>query len=153
MARRKPDPANTNQLDMFGTLVSEPANHNAISIADETAATELVPANDTGAVIASASGPDPVQSPALASAEPASSEPADPSNPSGPAAIVTSTRVWVDDEWWTLAMVCAYLKLGRKAVWARKRDPGLGFPQPVCLGSSRPRWRGGEVRAWAAAQT
>jgi predicted DNA-binding transcriptional regulator AlpA len=67
-------------------------------------------------------------------------------------ATIHSTTGWVDDEWWTLAMVCAYLKLGRKAVWERKRDPKLGFPQPVTLGSSRPRWRGHEVRAWAGAR-
>jgi predicted DNA-binding transcriptional regulator AlpA len=59
---------------------------------------------------------------------------------------------WLATAQCVLAGVRAYLKLGRKAVWERKRDPKLGFPQPVTLGSSRPRWRGQDVRAWAGAQ-
>jgi predicted DNA-binding transcriptional regulator AlpA len=56
---------------------------------------------------------------------------------------------WENDEWWTTAMVCAYLKLGRKAIWERTRNPKIGFPKPTHFGSCRHRWRAGEVRAWA----
>jgi predicted DNA-binding transcriptional regulator AlpA len=56
---------------------------------------------------------------------------------------------WENDEWWTTAMVCAYLKLGRKAIWERTRNLKIGFPKPTHFGSSRHRWRAGEVKAWA----
>jgi predicted DNA-binding transcriptional regulator AlpA len=42
-----------------------------------------------------------------------------------------------------------YLKLGRKAIWERTRNPKIGFPKPTHFGSCRHRWRAGEVRAWA----
>jgi predicted DNA-binding transcriptional regulator AlpA len=143
MAKRNPDPTTTSQLDMFGALSEAPT-------ASKPAAPEpaMAPAaNDQGVA---------KQVPAVPTSEPENDAPvceaeAPPSRQPRPATI-HSTTGWVDDEWWTLAMVCAYLKLGRKAVWERKRDPKLGFPQPVTLGSSRPRWRGQDVRAWASAR-
>jgi predicted DNA-binding transcriptional regulator AlpA len=143
MAKRKPDPTTTSQLDMFGALSEAPA-------ASKPAALEpaIAPAaNDLG--VAKEAPPAPKSEPANDAAAREAEAPA--TRPPRPATI-HSTTGWVDDEWWTLAMVCAYLKLGRKAVWERKRDPKRGFPQPVTLGSSRPRWRGHEVRAWAGAQ-
>jgi predicted DNA-binding transcriptional regulator AlpA len=60
---------------------------------------------------------------------------------------------WENDEWWTTAMVCVYLKLGRKAIWERTRNPKIGFPKPSHFGSSRHRWRAGEVKAWSSNQS
>lgn len=143
MAKRKPDPASASQLDMFGALADPP-------MASRPAAAEpsIAPAaNDQGVA---------KQAPAAPASEPSNDaairEAEAPSRRQPRPATIHTTTGWVDDEWWTLAMVCAYLKLGRKAVWERKRDPKLGFPQPVTLGSSRPRWRGQDVRAWAGAQ-
>ena len=151
MAKRKLDPTTANQLDMFGTLAPEQAKTSTSPVAKEVGPEKPAPANDSQAVIAAAAEPEQRQIPSQEADGPIPAEPAHPAKPSRPATVITTTG-WVDDEWWTLAMVCAYLKLGRKAVWERKRDPKLGFPQPVCLGSSRPRWRGNEVRAWAGAQ-
>ena len=152
MAKRKPDPPPANQLDMFGTLAPEQATSVVMPAVQEAEDEQPAPANDCQTVVAAAAEPDESQSPSQAADGPIPAEPARPPKPTRPAMVVTTTG-WVDDEWWTLAMVCAYLKLGRKAVWERKRDPKLGFPQPVCLGSSRPRWRGHDVRSWADAQT
>ena len=62
-----------------------------------------------------------------------------------------TSHIWLQDEWWTTAMVCAYLKLGRKAIWERQRDPRYQFPKPFHFGSMRQRWKSGEVKAWAEA--
>ena len=40
-----------------------------------------------------------------------------------------TSQIWLNDEWWATAMVCAYLKLGRKAIWKRQRDPRYRFPK------------------------
>jgi predicted DNA-binding transcriptional regulator AlpA len=143
MAKRNPDPTTTSQLDMFGALSDAPTV--AMPPASEPAMTPA--ANDQGVAktVPAAATSDPENDAA------GSEDEAPPPRQPRPATIHFTTG-WVDDEWWTLAMVCAYLKLGRKAVWERKRDPKLGFPQPVTLGSSRPRWRGQDVRAWAGAQ-
>jgi|GEM_PF-2883745 predicted DNA-binding transcriptional regulator AlpA len=53
-----------------------------------------------------------------------------------------------DDEWWTTAMVCAYLKMGRKALWTRRRSTETQFPPPIQFASQRLRWRSAEVKAW-----
>ena len=37
----------------------------------------------------------------------------------------------LDDEWWTTAMVCSYLKLKRRALWDIRRDPAKAFPAAV----------------------
>jgi predicted DNA-binding transcriptional regulator AlpA len=143
MAKRNPDLTTTSQLDMFGALTEPPVA--AKPAAPEPAMT--LAANDQ--VVAKQATPAPTSNPA----DDAAIREAEAPSPRQPRpATIHSTTGWVDDEWWTLAMVCAYLKLGRKAVWERKRDPKLGFPQPVTLGSSRPRWRGQDVRAWAGAQ-
>lgn len=163
MANRKTTP--TSQLDMFGALAStsaeqpKPAQLAPAPGPEQAAAPKPprevaltpAPANDRR-------GPRsaPTLAPADEQPEPTKVAPIEEAAPSPPRASrkppVPATSRWIDDEWWTLAMVCAYLKLGRKAVWERKRDPKLHFPQPVCLGSSRPRWRGADVRGWADAQ-
>ena len=66
-----------------------------------------------------------------------------------PVSLAGTSPRWLNDEWWTTAMVCAYLKLGRKAVWERNRDPRHQFPKAFHFGSMRHRWRSEEVRAWA----
>lgn len=143
MAKRNPDPTTTSQLDMFGALSEAPAaSKPAVPI------TAVAPAaNDLGAAKRVPAAPTSEPANDAAGCEAEATAPRQPRP-----ATIHSTTGWVDDEWWTLAMVCAYLKLGRKAVWERKRDPKLGFPQPVTLGSSRPRWRGQDVRAWAGAR-
>jgi predicted DNA-binding transcriptional regulator AlpA len=59
------------------------------------------------------------------------------------------SQTWLHDEWWTTAMVCAYLKLGRKAIWERQRDLRFQFPQAFHFGTMRHRWRSEDVKAWA----
>lgn len=53
------------------------------------------------------------------------------------------------DEWWTTQMVCAFLKVSRKTLWERRRNPALAFPRPVNLGGSRNVYRASAVRGWA----
>jgi predicted DNA-binding transcriptional regulator AlpA len=53
------------------------------------------------------------------------------------------------DEWWTTRMTCAFLKISRKTLWERRRDPSLKFPQPVQLGGTRNLYRASSVRHWA----
>ena len=53
-----------------------------------------------------------------------------------------------EDEWWTTAMVCAYLKLGRKAIWERRKNPNLSFPKPVKFGNSHHRWKSEDIKQW-----
>ena len=53
------------------------------------------------------------------------------------------------DEWWTTRMTCAFLKISRKTLWERRRDPDLNFPQPVQLGGTRNLYRATAVRGWA----
>ena len=138
MAKRKLDPKSEVQMDMFGGWVI-PANEQPIQQAPELLDLAIIEAaNDqiepetpetdlTGTAIVEASELAPKFS--VASVKP-------PNN-------------WENDEWWTTAMVCVYLKLGRKAIWERTRHPTIGFPQPTHFGSCRHRWRAGEVKAWA----
>lgn len=157
MAKRRP--TLTSQLDLFGTLITtdNPAPARALDITEGPKAVSgrhrllPMPANDLPAVQiqpdadAEADTASPQTPPQGAlEAPPPAREPRRPTIP--------CSSTWVDEEWWTLAMVCAYLKLGRKAVWERKRDPRLSFPQPFRLGSSRPRWRGQDIRNWANAR-
>jgi predicted DNA-binding transcriptional regulator AlpA len=157
MAKRKPAP--TSQLDMFGGLNSSgdpsPATASETTevptAASERHRAEAKPANDMPPVQTQPDADTEADTASTQTPPEAALEAPPPARePRKPAIPCSST--WVDEEWWTLSMVCAYLKLGRKAVWERKRDPKLGFPQPVRLGSSRPRWRGPDVRAWAGAQ-
>ena len=55
------------------------------------------------------------------------------------------------DEWWTTRMTCAFLKISRKTLWERRRDPDLDFPQPVQLGGTRNLYRASAIREWAEA--
>ena len=131
MAKRKPDPSLAGQLDMFAGI-EVPFNPNKAS---------MTPANDAWIDPRGAARQDidvqvqnrvaPTEIP-----KPASSHD-------------KAHALALADEWWTLAMVCAFLKVGRKAIWERKRDPLIGFPKSVCHGSSRPRWRSCDVRHWA----
>jgi len=52
------------------------------------------------------------------------------------------------DEWWTTRMTCAFLKISRKTLWERRRDPELSFPQPVQLGGTRNLYRASAIRSW-----
>lgn len=54
----------------------------------------------------------------------------------------------LDDEWWTTAMVCAYLKLGKRALWDIRRDPSKGFPVALKPGGKVNLFRALDVRAW-----
>jgi hypothetical protein len=56
----------------------------------------------------------------------------------------------LDDEWWTTAMVCSYLKLKRRALWDIRRDPGKAFPAAVKPGGKVNLFRAEDVRVWVA---
>jgi predicted DNA-binding transcriptional regulator AlpA len=146
MAKRKPDATVLNQLDMFsgwGSGSNEPtkvANSplhepEPFEAANDQATTpDIDPENPSSIVAEQALDPTTLE-PAI-SATPTISQP-------------KLLSGWENDEWWTTAMVCAYLKLGRKAIWERTRNPKIGFPKPTHFGSCRHRWQAGEVRAWA----
>ncbi len=53
------------------------------------------------------------------------------------------------DEWWTTEKVCAFLKLGRKAIWERRRNRNFAFPKPANLGGGRNHYRASAIRLWA----
>jgi predicted DNA-binding transcriptional regulator AlpA len=53
------------------------------------------------------------------------------------------------DAWWTTEDVCSYLRLGRKAVWERRRNPALDFPKPANLGGGRNHYRASAIKSWA----
>jgi predicted DNA-binding transcriptional regulator AlpA len=144
MAKRKPDPSLAGQLDMFGALFVP------IHVQPQKSESELspLPAND-GVHSISIRAPEVTLSTELGL--PLGIRDQSVVKPS-PKAKVLSTRVWLGDEWWTLSMVCAYLQVSRKTIWNRQRDSQVRFPQPVCMGSSRPRWRSSEVRAWSGAK-
>lgn len=160
MAKRKPEPTNAAQMDMFGEMVVPSTVPVSEPIANAPSLLAPKPANDRQTVQAAIAQvkAEPTLAPTsnktgVEITTEAVSEVATPYKAPRQSANITSSITWIDDEWWTLAMVCTYLKLGRKAVWERKRDPKIGFPQPICLGSTRPRWRGEDVRAWAGAQS
>lgn len=56
----------------------------------------------------------------------------------------------LDDEWWTTAMVCSYLKLKRRALWDIRRDPAKAFPAAVKPGGKVNLFRADDVRLWVA---
>lgn len=56
----------------------------------------------------------------------------------------------LDDEWWTTAMVCSYLKLKRRALWDIRRDPAKAFPAAVKPGGKVNLFRAEDVRQWVA---
>ena len=49
-------------------------------------------------------------------------------------------------------MVCAYLKVGRRALWDIRRDAGKAFPAAIKPGGKICLFRGSEVRDWALSQ-
>jgi predicted DNA-binding transcriptional regulator AlpA len=53
------------------------------------------------------------------------------------------------DEWWTTEKVCAFLRLGRKAIWERRRNREFAFPKPANLGGGRNHYRASAIRLWA----
>ena len=56
----------------------------------------------------------------------------------------------LDDEWWTTAMVCSYVKLKRRALWDIRRDPEKAFPVAVKPGGKVNLFRAEDVRVWVA---
>ena len=56
----------------------------------------------------------------------------------------------LDDEWWTTAMVCSYLKLKRRALWDIRRNPEKAFPVAVKPGGKVNLFRAEDVRVWVA---
>lgn len=67
----------------------------------------------------------------------------------GPA-VRASWKSIVDDEWWTTEMVCAFLKIGRKALWERRRNVTLAMPRAYRMAGKRNLYRSAEIREWAA---
>jgi hypothetical protein len=56
----------------------------------------------------------------------------------------------LDDEWWTTAMVCSYLKLKRRALWDIRRDAAKAFPSAIKPGGKVNLFRAEDVRLWVA---
>lgn len=54
----------------------------------------------------------------------------------------------IDDEWWTTAMVCAHLKLGKRALWDIRRDSVKRFPEAIKPGGKVNLFRASDVRGW-----
>lgn len=155
MAKRKSIPTLVGQLDMFGDALGEPRPlMSKMGEITPLKGDDVIPANDTlreeiiandvavndAKVVVEADG---LTCQAEADSKVRSLEPSLPVHQSGTAAS------WLNDEWWTTAMVCAYLKLGRKAIWERQRDPRFAFPKAFHFGTMRHRWRSEDVKAWA----
>jgi predicted DNA-binding transcriptional regulator AlpA len=151
MAKRKPDSSLAGQLDMFGGWSSAPNDPppNLMAIVSEPPPQPSKAANDQPDVPTITESDVTVLKEEQIEAVSASE---DPIAPSQNIAAIKPVTGWENDEWWTTAMVCSFLKLGRKAIWERTRHPTLGFPQPTHFGSCRHRWRAGEVKAWASFQ-
>jgi predicted DNA-binding transcriptional regulator AlpA len=144
MARRKADKADSPQMDMFGRWVAPPLEQRSIPTPQIPEPRPIEVANDE------------VPLPEPAANDTQTPQPDPPMETQAPSQAIKRASpkvmiaaVWENDEWWTTAMVCAYLKLGRKAIWERTRNPKTGFPKPTHFGSCRHRWRAGEVKAWA----
>jgi hypothetical protein len=58
----------------------------------------------------------------------------------------------IDDEWWTTEMVCAHLKLSKRALWDLRAHPTKAFPVGIKPGGKINLFRAAEVRAWMAAR-
>jgi predicted DNA-binding transcriptional regulator AlpA len=144
MARRKADKADSPQMDMFGGWVAPALEQRSIPTPQMPESRPIEVANDEVPLPEPAANDTsiPQQGPPMETQ--ATSQTIKPTQPK-----VMIATGWENDEWWTTAMVCAYLKLGRKAIWERTRNPKIGFPKPTHFGSCRHRWRAGEVRAWA----
>ena len=149
MAKRKADKADSPQMDMFGGWVAPPPKQRPIPTPQMPESRPIDVANDDTvgpAVTATevAANDTPIPQPDQPIETQVTSQAIEPASPK-----VMIATGWENDDWWTTAMVCAYLKLGRKAIWERSRNPKIGFPKPTHFGSCRHRWRAGEVRAWA----
>ena len=144
MARRKADKADSPQMDMFGGWVASPLEQRLIPTPQMPESRPIDVANDEVALPEPAANDTQTPQPDPPMETQATSQTTKPTQPK-----VMIATGWENDEWWTTAMVCAYLKLGRKAIWERTRNPKIGFPKPTHFGSCRHRWRAGEVRAWA----
>ena len=157
MAKRKSDPALAGQMDMFGGSVAGPdTSVVSVFLGEEFQdMPQPKPANDALEMPVSANDAENE----LFGVVDAEEIEIDVTSKENDLAVQRPSRVplhktgtspvWLDDEWWTTAMVCGYLKLGRKAIWERQRDPRYKFPKTVHFGSMRQRWRSDEVRAWA----
>ncbi len=147
MARRKADKADSPQIDMFGGWEAPPPEQTSTPTPQILESRPIDVANDEVPVPEAAANDTPIPQPDQPIETQATSQTFKPTQPK--VMIATS---WENDEWWTTAMVCAYLKLGRKAIWERTRNPKIGFPQATHFGSCRHRWRAGEVKDWAGKQ-
>ncbi len=58
----------------------------------------------------------------------------------------------IDDEWWTTEMVCAHLKLSKRALWDLRAHPAKAFPVAIKPGGKINLFRAAEVRAWMSAR-
>jgi predicted DNA-binding transcriptional regulator AlpA len=144
MAKRKADKADSPQMDMFGGWVAPSIEQSPNLIAQKLESRPIEVANDEVPLPEPAANDTPIPQPDQPVEIQAKSQTIKPAQPK--TMIATG---WENDEWWTTAMVCAYLKLGRKAIWERTRNTKIGFPKPTHFGSCRHRWRAGEVKAWA----
>ncbi len=144
MAKRKADKADTPQMDMFGGWVAPPPEQRSTPTPQILKSRPIDVANDEVPLPEPAANDTPIPQPNQLMETQARSQTIKLAHPK-----VMFAKGWENDEWWTTAMVCAYLKLGRKAIWERTRNPKIGFPKPTHFGSCRHRWRAGEVRAWA----
>jgi predicted DNA-binding transcriptional regulator AlpA len=149
MARRKADTADSPQMDMFGGWVAPSPEQRSIPTPQLPESRPIDVANDDtiGPAVTApevAANDTPIPQPDQPIETQVTSQAIKPASPK-----VMIATGWENDEWWTTAMVCTYLKLGRKAIWERTRNPKIGFPKPTHFGSCRHRWRAGEVRAWA----
>lgn len=59
----------------------------------------------------------------------------------------------IDDEWWTTDMVCAHLKLSKRALWDIRNAPAKAFPLAIKPGGKVNLFRAADVRAWMAGRT
>jgi predicted DNA-binding transcriptional regulator AlpA len=148
MAKRKADKADSPQLDMFGGWVAQPLDQRSTPTPQMLESRPIDVANDEVPQPEPAANDTPTPQPDQPIETQAISQAIKPVSPK----VLISTG-WENDEWWTTAMVCAYLKLGRKAIWERTRNPKIGFPKPTNFGSCRHRWRAGEVKHWAGKQS
>ncbi len=58
----------------------------------------------------------------------------------------------IDDEWWTTEIVCAHLKLSKRALWDLRAHPTKAFPVAIKPGGKINLFRAADVRAWMAAR-
>jgi predicted DNA-binding transcriptional regulator AlpA len=141
MAKRKTDVSLSGQLDLFGALPIpvELQTKQAERHLSPTPANDAVSVRHVQSMEIPQNGEEKLS---LASLVPSIYKPSSKAK-------ILSTRAWLSDEWWTLSMICVYLQVSRKTIWNRQQDSKVHFPQPVCMGSSRPRWRSAEIRAWS----